>query len=137
MTQVLLDTNIVIDFALKREPFYSGASIVFSSVLDGKCEAYLTANSVTDVFYILKKENGHTQTIDFLKVILNFIDILGVDKNLIIKALYSNWRDFEDALQAQTAIGNGIDIIVTRNTKDFQKLQNIKVLTPDEFVEII
>jgi len=137
MIKALLDTNIVVDFALKRAPFYSGASKVFSLILSGKCEGFLTATTVTDVFYLLKKENGRDQTVEYLKSIFDFIDILSIDKDLILNALYSDWKDFEDAVQAQAAVENELDVIITRNTKDFKQNTTVRILTPDEFVEVV
>jgi len=132
-----LDTNIVVDFALKRAPFYGGASKVFAAILSGKCDGFLTATTVTDVFYLLKKENGRNETVEYLKSILGFVDILGIDKDIIGNALYSDWKDFEDAVQAEAAIENMIDVIITRNTKDFKQLKLVRVITPDEFVEVV
>ena len=136
MINILLDTNIIIDFASKRIDFYEESKNVLSLAMHNKCKAYLTATTVTDIFYILKKENGETHTIDYLKEILLFIDIIGVDKNIVIDALYSGWKDFEDAVQAQTAIANGVNVIVTRNVKDFCQLTAMKVLTPAEFIQM-
>jgi len=136
MIKILLDTNVIIDFASKRPGFYEESKNVLSLAMRNKCKAYLTATIVTDIFYILKKENGVTHTINYLKEILLFIDIIGVDKNIVIDALYSGWKDFEDAVQAQTAIANDINAIVTRNVKDYRQLTTIKVLTPTEFIQM-
>jgi len=70
----------------------------------------------------------------YLKELLRTVDVLNVDKNTIINALYLGWADFEDAVQSQVAIGNNIDTIVTRNTKDFQKIGNVEILTPKDFI---
>jgi predicted nucleic acid-binding protein len=135
--RILLDTNIVIDFASGREGFYEESKEIFSLAAQQKCKAYLTATTVTDIFYILKKENGREQTIGFLKEIFQIVDVLGIDREVIMRALYSEWNDFEDAVQAQAATGNLIDAIVTRNTKDFEKSENIRILTPSELLKQI
>jgi predicted nucleic acid-binding protein len=134
MIKIQIDTNIIIDFA-KRSDYYHDARNVLALAMQGKCEAYLTATTITDIFYILKKENKAENTIIFLKTILQFIDILDVDESIIINALLVNWKDFEDAVQYQAATENSIDIIVTRNTKDFRKAVNVRVLSPKEFIE--
>jgi predicted nucleic acid-binding protein len=134
MMRILLDTNIVIDFASKREDFYEESKKIFSLAVQQKCKAYLTATTVTDIFYILRKENGREQTVGFLKEIFQIVDVLGIDKTIIMDALYSGWGDFEDAVQMQAATQNLIDAIVTRNTKDFKKSENIRILTPSELL---
>jgi len=134
MKRVLIDTNIIIDIAKRSEFFFEHSSKVFELAVEEKIVAYVSASAVTDIFYILQKENGKTNTILFLKELFNYIDILGVDKTVVMNALNSDWKDFEDAVQACVSIENRLDFIVTRNTKDFTKLKGIKVLAPLEFL---
>jgi len=137
MKRVLLDTNIIIDIAKRSEFFFEHSSKVFELAVEEKIVAYVSASAVTDIFYILQKENGKVNTTLFLKELFNYIDILGVDKTIIINALNSDWKDFEDAVQGNVSIENRLDFIVTRNTKDFTQLKGIKVLTPLEFLKEI
>jgi len=137
MKRVLLDTNIIIDIAKRSELFFEHSSKVFRLAVEEKIVAYVSASAVTDIFYILQKENGKADTILFLKELFNYIDILGVDKTIIMNALNSDWKDFEDAVQGSVSIENRLDFLVTRNTKDFTKLKGAKVLTPLDFLEEI
>ena len=60
-----------------------------------------------------------------------------IDKNAIIVALNSEFKDFEDALQNYSAELNGeIDMIITRNTKDYKKSQ-IGIMNPENFLKLI
>ena len=133
MKKVLLDTNVIVDIATRREPFFEYSSKVFELTVEKKIVAYVSASTITDIFYILQKENGKPNTIQFLKELFDYIDILGVDKTIIINSLNSGWKDFEDAVQGNVAIENLLDIIITRNTKDFAKLDGVKILSPFEF----
>ena len=133
MIKVLLDTNVILDIALKRPQFYEDAAAVFQKMFENKITGYISASSVTDIFYILKRAKIDAFT--HLKQLLKIIDILNVDKDIILFALYSGWFDFEDAVQAQIAVENEMDIIITRNTKDYQKTQTVKVFTPRVFIE--
>jgi len=130
--RVLLDTNIVLDIALQRPDFYEQAKDVFNSIKQNKIVAFVSATTVTDIFYVLKKEK--LDAFKYLKELLKIIDVLNVDKNIILNALYSGWIDFEDAVQSQVAMENNINVIVTRNIQDFQKLENIEILTPKDFI---
>jgi len=134
MTKVLLDTNIVIDLAQKRMPFFTDTVKIFKLINDKKIAGYVSATAATDIFYILQKTDGKEQTLLFLKKLFKVVDIICVDKLLILKALYSGWNDFEDAVQAQVAVENQIDMIITRNTNDFEKLTDIKVISPEKFI---
>ena len=93
---------------------------------------YISAMSATDIFYVLRR--AKIDAFDYLKKLLKIVDVLEVDKNIIITALYSGWTDFEDDVQSNVAIENSMDAIITRNTKDFQQLKKMKVLTPKEFI---
>ncbi|GHT62966.1 twitching motility protein PilT [Bacteroidia bacterium] len=134
MTKALIDTNVIIDYASKRQPFFANADKIIDAIIDNKLSAYISASTVTDIFYILKRENSQEKTLDFIKGLLTIIDVFSVDKQIIINALYSGWTDFEDAVQAEVSFENNVDIIITRNIKDFNKLKSIRVLTPTEFL---
>jgi len=136
MNRVLIDTNIIVDIATRREPFFEHSSKILELAIEEKIIAYVSASAVTDMFYILQKENGKNNTMQFLKELFEYIDILGVDKTIIINALNSDWKDFEDAVQGNVATNNSLDIIITRNTKDFAKLANIQVLEPSHFLAL-
>ena len=134
MIKALLDTNVVLDIALERPLFYEEASEVFVKIYENKILGYISATSVTDIFYVLNR--AKIDAFSYLKKLLKIVDVLEIDKDIIITALYSGWTDFEDAVQGQVAIENELDVIITRNTKDFQGIKNIKVLTPKEFIEV-
>ena len=135
MIKALIDTNVIIDFFLRREPFYRNAETILQKIGDKKVEGYISASTVTDIFYLLRKAKGNLAATNCILKLIQIIEILGVDKQTIIDALQLNWTDFEDAVQAQVAIENEVDVIVTRDTKHFQRIKKIKVLTPKEFIE--
>jgi predicted nucleic acid-binding protein len=134
MKRVLIDTNIIVDIATRREPFFEHSSKILELAIEGKIIAYVSASAVTDIFYILQKENGKINTIQFLKDLFDYINILSVDKKIIINALNMNWEDFEDAVQGNVASYNSLDAIITRNTKDFVNLKSIQILDPFNFL---
>jgi predicted nucleic acid-binding protein len=136
MTRILIDTNIILDFALKRNPFYSGSVAVFQLMNEKKIEGFITASSVTDIYYLLSKSKEKSDVRQFIGLLLNFVDVLKVDKSIIIEALNSDLLDFEDAVQNTTAIENDLDIIITRNKKDFTQ-SPLTILTPDEFLSTL
>ncbi|GHT49073.1 PIN domain-containing protein [Bacteroidia bacterium] len=134
MIKALIDTNVIIDIALKRQPFYQDAVNIFKKISEQKVQGYISATIVTDVFYLLRKDEGKDKALAFLQELIGIVDIVGVDKNIVLNALYSGWDDFEDAVQAQSAIANDFDVIITRNTKDYQPIGKIKVCLPADFL---
>ncbi|GHT67967.1 twitching motility protein PilT [Bacteroidia bacterium] len=137
MMKVLIDTNIIMDIALERSPFYNHAIILFQKIHDKQLQGSISASTVTDIFYLVQREKGRQTATCFLKKLIKVIDIIGVDKDTIVNALQLEWNDFEDAVQAQVALENEIDIIITRNAKDFQEIKNIKVFSPVDFINFL
>lgn len=56
-----------------------------------------------------------------------------MDENTIKMSLHSGFKDFEDAIIYFSALNNNIDLIITRNKKDFIK-SGLPVLSPEEFL---
>ncbi|MDD3723708.1 MAG: PIN domain-containing protein [Lutibacter sp.] len=134
MTKVLFDTNIILDIALKRESFFEDAFKLFSLIDQKKIIGSITASTITDIYYISKREKGHTESINFIKGLLEVVEVIGIDKDVIIKAFASEMQDFEDAIQTCAAELNEIELIITRNKKDFTNT-SLKILTPREFLK--
>lgn len=133
MKNVLFDTNIILDIALKRDAFFEDAFKLFQQIDQRKIKGFITASTVTDIYYISKKEKGHLESLNFIGSLIEIVEVIGIDKEIIIKALHAEMKDFEDAIQAFAAEANGIDIIVTRNKTDF-KNTSLKIFTPKEFL---
>lgn len=133
---ILLDTNIILDIALKRMPFYSDSASVFKKIDSQSITAFITATTITDIYYIAKKEKGHSIAITFITDLLQYIDLIGIDKKIIIEALSSAIIDFEDAIQSISSSYFGIDYITTRNTKDYQN-SSVKAISPNDFLKLL
>ena len=133
MKKVLLDTNVILDFLLKREPNYGHAQMIVKEIVNTNVEGYITASMVTDIFYLLQKTNGKIFALNSLTDLLIILDVLTVYRDDVYSALYSGWNDFEDALQTYVAVRSGMDAIVTRNRKDYQKAENIDIVFPHDF----
>lgn len=133
MKRLLLDTNVILDIALKREPHFEHSSKVFELIDKKRIIAYTTATSITDIYYIARKEKGKEVAIEFISNLIEVVDVLGVDKDTIVKAIKYNLKDFEDAVQVAAAEYNEIEIIITRNKSDFLNC-GIEIQTPEELI---
>ncbi len=133
--KLFIDTDIILDIALTREPhFYSSAFI--SSIIESKSVfGYTSSVIVSNIYYIIRKIDSHKSAIDFISKMRLFINILPVNDEIISLALESHLKDFEDAIQYYCAYNNNIDYLITRNVKDFSKAQ-MKVHTPDEYLKL-
>lgn len=134
MSRLLIDTNIVIDSLSKRDKFYDEAADLFSRA--DKKELELTISSLTfaNTNYILSKLKSAKEAREILRKFKVLVELLSLDDKITELALSDdNFPDFEDGLQYYSAIENQIDIIITRNKKDFKK-SKIPVLTAKEFL---
>lgn len=132
MKKVLIDTNVILDICLKRKPFYEDTISLFSLIDKKVILAHLTATTITDIYYLSKRENGHEQSIKFLEELIDILEVLGINKSIIVEALNSGTKDFEDAIQEAASSMNSVETIITRNKRDFKG--GIEVLTPKEFL---
>jgi len=134
--RVLIDTNVVLEALLKREPWANAAKLLWEANDDGRITAYLTASTLTDIFYIARKGSGNDVARDAVKLCLEAFEICVVDRTALEEALALTGTDFEDNLQIACATLSNVEAIVTRNQSDFTNSE-IQVLTPDELLKIL
>lgn len=135
MDKLLIDTDVILDFFFDREPFSENAAQIFSLCESKKVKGFITPVICSNTYYLLRQTAKHEKLIEKLSQLLTIIDVLSMDKDIIIQALGSGFKDFEDALQNFAAIKSGfIDVILTRNVKDFAK-SDIGVLTPESYLK--
>ena len=135
MDKVLIDTDVLLDFFFDRKPFAEYSAGVLNLCAEKEIKGYLTPVIISNVYYLLRKTAKHDIIVEKIKQLLNIIDIIKMDKNAVLDALNSEFKDFEDALQNFSAIQNGqIKIILTRNLKDFKK-SDLAILTPETYLK--
>jgi len=130
--KVLLDTNVVLDLLLARAPFVAAAASLTDRVERGQLTGFLCATTLTTVHYLVCKAAGADRAVQALQILLNLFHIAPVDHAVLEKALLSGFRDFEDAVLHEAALQCGVDVLITRNQKDF-KAARLLVQSPDAF----
>lgn len=137
MKKILLDTDVILDFFFDRKPFSDNAAVVLSLCESKQIVGYITSVIISNVYYLLRQTSTHEKVIEKLNQLIKITEVLTTDKNAIMHALNSNFRDFEDALQNYSAVLNGeVDLIITRNAKDF-KNSELGVMTPESYIKTI
>jgi len=130
--KILIDTDVVLDFLTNREPFFEESYAVIQRCLED-VDGYISAHSVNNIFYILRKRCSIEERRHLLYEICNILEIIGINKEQIFKSINNErFIDFEDCLQVECAKSMGVDFIVTRNTSDFLNSE-IKALLPMDF----
>lgn len=135
MRRILVDSDVVLDVATGRQPFVEASQIALSYFENSHAIGVLSAHSVTNIYYILRKLGSDPMARCFLRAILEYLSIGAVDHKTIDSALESKFLDFEDGVQHYCAINNQCDAILTRNINDYQ-FSEIQVMTPKEFIAL-
>lgn len=134
MSKVMLDTHVVLDVLLAREPFADSSRQIFQLCEEGKLHGIVTASCVTDICYIIRKHSKGTdlayRVLGKLFDIIKVCDTTGAD---ILFAYQKKPKDFEDCVVATCALRVGCDCIITHNTEDFDTSE-LPPITPAEFI---
>ncbi len=135
--RALIDTCIVIDALQSREPFCKDAQEIFLAVANKQFTGFLTAKSVTDIYYLTHR---HTHSDKETRIVLSklfslfeLLDTAGMDCR---KAISSDVSDYEDAVMVESALRANMDCIVTRNIKDYTK-SSVPIYAPADFLQRI
>ncbi len=131
--KVFIDSDVILDVATGRMPFVEQSKIALSLIENGFALGVVSSNSITNIYYVLRKISSNDKARVFIKTILKYISVITVDHDSIVTAINSKFMDFEDGVQNYCALKNQCDLILTRNTKDYT-FSELQVLEPKEFV---
>lgn len=131
MTPILFDTNIVLDLFLERQPFASVAKTIVSLHLEKRVPITITSLSTVNMHYIIRKNYGIIEANKSLDRVLSLFYIIDTTKVSVYKSYHSTFKDFEDGVQYFSGLESEIQILITRNKKDFVETK-MKILTPSE-----
>lgn len=134
--KLLIDTNVVLDVLLRREPFSKTAAEVLNLTQRDDVREYVSASAITDIYYIANKQMKDRDAVrDLLKRLLMIVSVAAVSEWEIQNALNLAWGDFEDSVQYSVALLNEMDGIVTRNPSDYQEA-NMRIWLPEQALEL-
>lgn len=132
--KILIDTNVIIDFLLSREPFQQDAARILAACAKGEQAGYIAFHSVPNIWYILRKI-PEAKRRAWLLDICSFLQVVGASHANVVKAIeMAEFTDFEDCLQDRSAEQVGADYIVTRNVQDFA-CSVIPAINPVQFCQ--
>jgi predicted nucleic acid-binding protein len=134
MNRAFIDTDVILDFMIAREPFAMDAARIFTLSEKKKISICTTGLVFSNAYYILRKLGPHKKVIEKLTQLSRLVDIVGLSKVAVNRALESEFGDFEDALQHYAALSENVKIIITRNTKDY-KHSELAVMSPDQYLK--
>lgn len=132
--KVLIDTNVLLDVLVGREPFVDASSKVFKLCEVKKIDGYISALSVPNIVYIMRKELDATRIKEVLSQLFLIFTVADLKADDLKKASELSFGDYEDSLQSVAASRIKADYIVTRNIKDFVG-SKVPAVKPEELFE--
>ena len=137
MDKVLIDTDVILDFLFDRKPFSEDVAQILSWCENSKIQGFVTSIMLSNIYYLLRKTAKHEKVIENLKMLLNIVDVITTNKDTVLDALHSEFKDFEDALQNFSAQNHDeIKVIITRNIKDYKR-SNLVVMEPETYINLV
>ncbi|MDQ3635306.1 MAG: PIN domain-containing protein [Aridibacter sp.] len=134
--RVLLDTNVVLDFVLARQPFFADADKIFISLQNKEFVAYVSAITPINTFYTTRKLINKASAFIAIEDLLKIVEIAKSNIQIYENALTIGFKDFEDAVQHESAVAENLDAIITRNEKDF-KNGSMQIYSPADFLKAL
>jgi predicted nucleic acid-binding protein len=134
--KAIIDTNVVLDVLLDREPFVKPAVEVFCLAEESRIEAFICATTVTTIDYLLMKSLPKSKARNAFRRLISLFEIATVNRPVIERAFESKINDFEDAVLNEAGQMAGVDFVITRNTKDFAG-STLKIFEPNEFLALL
>ena len=136
MQKIFLDTNIIIDFLGERANFYQPAAKILTLADQKKIEIYTSPTSISNTYYLLSRFENTKIALEKIRKFKVLCSISMMDDEVIEKAINSDFKDFEDAMQYFSALASNCDLIVTRNEKDFKNAL-LPVLNGESYLETL
>ena len=133
---LLLDTNVILDVLLRREPWATEAVILLDALNRGAARGFISAHSFTTVHYIVERAAGRPAARTAVSDVLHILDVVPLDRSDFQRALTLGVADYEDAVQVAAYLRSGADYLVSRDTKHF-RTASVHLHPPGEMVAIL
>ena len=134
--RILVDTNVILDVLLAREPHLRDSAAVMSRVESGDVAGWLCATTITTIFYLVAKAGSTNTAMAQVRKLLALFEIAPVNRPVLETAITLGFADFEDAVLHEAARQVDAKAIVSRNTSHFKNAE-LPVYTPAELLEIL
>jgi len=146
--RVFLDTDVILDFVLRRKPFFPASAQLFQAGTEGKLVLLASAAAMKDVFYFARKatkeeaakgkaEGNEKRGREVVRLLMEVLEPCMLDGAMWKEALASPLRDTEDALQVACALRHKADFLVTRNVADYGSATLPQVLLPELLLALL
>ncbi len=131
--QIFLDSDVILDLLMERAPHFQYAVRLFLKIQNKEVLACTSPVVIANLFYILNRHLDRKTAIHALIKLKSLVQVLDCGERVIMQALSSDFKDFEDAIQYYTALEGNVPTLITRNVKDY-KTASVTIITPLEYI---
>ena len=135
MHSAFLDTDVILDLFIRREPHHGYALRLFSRLRRSSTKCVTSPVVIANVYYLLAKIRSKRYALQRMGKLRTLVEVATLDQSTVDAAVASPYRDFEDSLQYQCAIRNDIGTLITRNVRDFPK-DRLMIVTPRDYLDM-
>ncbi|MEK7390975.1 MAG: PIN domain-containing protein [Fibrobacterota bacterium] len=129
--KIFLDTNILLDVLMDREPHAQSAEELLNEISSGKAKGFVSGITIPNMYYVLHDLGKRKNPLPSLATLLGMLEVVPTSKSILLEAMDPGFKDYEDGIQHASALAAHCTHLVTRNTKDFRKAR-INVVTAAE-----
>ena len=133
MKKLYLDSDVLLDLLLDREPFSEDIASLIEKSIETDVQLFTSAISITNINYIIGRIENKNKADRQTQKVLKIVGIENLGQTVIDKAAKSKFKDFEDSVQNFCAVESKHSILITRNTKDYKE-SKLSILTPREYL---
>ena len=135
MHKVFLDTDVILDLFIDREPHHKEALRLFSFIKRNNIQGCTSPVIIANTYYMLAKIKNKKYAIDKIQRLRGLLGIAPLDEVIIDYAIRTPYKDFEDSIQYYCALRSDIQFLITRNITDYPKAE-LNVVNPTEYMKI-
>lgn len=133
MNKIFLDTDVAIDYLTRRDPFSTESVQIFEYSFRNQLQIYVSSLSFWNIYYIIGKLESKRKAKEKIRLLFQLVILLPVGAEIVEKAIWSEFKDFEDAIQNFCAVESKLSTLITRNVRDYSQ-SKLSILTPKEFL---
>ena len=133
---ILIDTDVLVDVALDRQPFSDPASELIDRLQTGPKRVFVAWHTLSNFCSLVTPARSGADARAFIAELIRFVAVAECGTDAIAYAARLGMTDFEDAMQVAAARACGARYVVTRNVRDF-KHSPIPAITPAEALEAL
>ena len=138
MNKIFIDTDVILDVLLSREPYQKAATFIFQQIELKNVLAYTSPIVMANIHYIISKATSHTVSLEKIKKLHQLLHISTIDQEIMdLVVSDEKIKDYEDLIQYYSAIRAGTTFLITRNISDYPKTKKIKIIDSESFSNLL